>query len=335
MVRHVLYGNHYFRREFGVASDEFMLPDCFGFPASLPTILAHCGIKGFSTQKLTWGSAVGIPFKVGNWIGPDGSALVAALDPGSYGGGVKEDLSQNQTWLTRIEHTGASSGIFADYHYYGTGDRGGAPDEESVEWMEKSVAGNGPAEGGLVPPRSRCSSTCPPMRSAKLPHYKGDLLLTEHSAGSITSEAYMKRWNRKNELLADAAERAAVAAAWLGGAPYPAKKLYDAWDLTLGSQMHDMLPGTSLPKAYEFCWNDDVLAANQFAAVAEDSRRRGRRRAGYHSDAHPGRSRRSSTTRSPSPREDVVAGQHPAGGRHPAARPCGCWGRMARKCLRK
>ena len=31
--------------------------DCFGFPASLPSILAHAGLKGFSTQKLTWNSA--------------------------------------------------------------------------------------------------------------------------------------------------------------------------------------------------------------------------------------------------------------------------------------
>jgi alpha-mannosidase len=81
----------------------------------------------------------------------------------------------------------------------------------------------------------------------------------------------MKRWNRKNELLADAAERASVAAAWLGAAPYPAKKLIDAWYLVLGSQMHDMLPGTSLPKCYEYCWNDDLLALNQFAAVTTDA----------------------------------------------------------------
>src|SRR5437660_499927 len=32
--------------------------------------------------------------------------------------------------------------------------------------------------------------------------------------------------------------------------------------------MHDMLPGTSLPKCYEFCWNDELLAANQFASIA-------------------------------------------------------------------
>src|SRR5690242_14417320 len=45
-----LNGNEFFRREFGIASAEYMLPDCFGFPDSLPSLLAHSGIKGFSTQ---------------------------------------------------------------------------------------------------------------------------------------------------------------------------------------------------------------------------------------------------------------------------------------------
>src|SRR5213083_152595 len=44
-IRHVLLGNHFFKREFGVESHEFMLPDCFGFPAALPSVLAHCGIR--------------------------------------------------------------------------------------------------------------------------------------------------------------------------------------------------------------------------------------------------------------------------------------------------
>src|SRR5689334_7284067 len=83
LIRHILYGNRFFRREFGVASHEYMLPDCFGFPFALPTVLVHCGVQGFSTQKLTWGSANGIPFKVGTWEGPDGKSVVAALDPGS------------------------------------------------------------------------------------------------------------------------------------------------------------------------------------------------------------------------------------------------------------
>jgi alpha-mannosidase len=35
----------------------------------------------------------------------------------------------------------------------------------------------------------------------RMPRYKGDLELINHSAGSITSQAYQKRWMRKNELL--------------------------------------------------------------------------------------------------------------------------------------
>src|SRR6202034_2891455 len=39
IFRQILYGNTYFRHDFGKASSEYMLPDCFGFPASLPSIL--------------------------------------------------------------------------------------------------------------------------------------------------------------------------------------------------------------------------------------------------------------------------------------------------------
>src|SRR5580693_5600153 len=107
IIRQILYGNNWFRKELGKASAEYMLPDCFGFPASLPTILAHSGVKGFSTQKLVWGSSApgggteslektpeGTPFNVGVWVGPDGEGVLAGLNPGSYGGGIFSDLSK-------------------------------------------------------------------------------------------------------------------------------------------------------------------------------------------------------------------------------------------------
>ena len=108
-------------------------------------------------------------------------------------------------------------------------------------------------------------------QKANLPKYKGDLLLTEHSAGSITSEAYMKKWNRENEVLANAAESAAVAASLLGASPYPREKLHRAWELVLACQFHDMLPGTALPKAFEYAWNDEIIAMNCFAEVLKNS----------------------------------------------------------------
>ena len=327
IIRQILYGKTYFRSEFGKTSAEFMLPDCFGFPASLPSILAHCGIKGFSTQKLSssWQPAAmvggpdspqktppGIPFNVGVWEGPDGSTIVAALNPGSYGGQVSYDLSKspppppppdpNQPqrggrgatdWPARIQLNGRGSGAFADYMYYGTGDTGGSAQESSIRLMEAIVtrsrtllppAGGGRGQQQAPPPGPEVlvgdgpvkviSSTSDqlfldlkPEQIAKMPRYKGDLELINHSAGSITSQAHMKRWNRMNEVLADAAEKASVAAELLGGRPYPLQRINNAWTLVMTGQFHDIIPGTSIPKAYEYSWNDEILAMNQFAGV--------------------------------------------------------------------
>ena len=269
LIRQILFGHDFFKKEFGTESCEYMLPDCFGFPASLPSVLAHCGLRGFSTQKLTWGSAVGIPFNVGVWEGPDGNSVIAALNGGSYTTEIKENPATSKSWNDRLQKDGEKSGVFADYAYYGTGDRGGAPSQRSVRWLETSLHTEGPVHvfSGRADQMFRDITDA---QKAKLPVYKGDLLLTEHSAGSLSSEAYMKRWNRKNELLADAAERASVAASVLGAASYPREKLHRAWELVLGGQFHDLLPGTSLPKAYEFTWNDEIIALNCFAETLQD-----------------------------------------------------------------
>jgi alpha-mannosidase len=110
-----------------------------------------------------------------------------------------------------------------------------------------------------------------PDEAAGLPRYTGEMELTNHSAGSLTSEAYQKRWLRKEELLADAAEKTSVMAEWLGGRPYPMQRLNDAWTLVMGGHFHDLAAGTATPKAYEFAWNDDVIAMNQFAGVLGDA----------------------------------------------------------------
>jgi alpha-mannosidase len=268
IIRQVLYGNEFFRKEFGKQSCEYMLPDCFGFQASLPSILAHCGLKGFSTQKLTWGSAVGVPFNVGVWTGPDGREIIAALNPGAYDAKLTNDMSQ--TWKARLEEDVKKDHVGVDYRYYGAGDRGGSVGANSLKWLEKSVNGTGPVK--VVSATSeQMFLDLTPAEVAKLPRYKGDLLLTGHSTGELTSEAFMKRSERKNEQLADAAERASVTADWLGSAAYPMDKINAAWNLVLGAQFHDTMAGTALPKSYEYSWNNEILALNQFAAVAQNA----------------------------------------------------------------
>ena len=371
IIRQILYGNDWFRTELGKSSMEYMLPDCFGFPASLPTILAHSGVKGFSTQKLSWGSSApgggleslektpeGTPFNVGVWVGPDGESVVAGVNPGAYSGGIETDLSQplppespnaalidvqkrvseleqkrqqaqknNENldpkdiqeyrslrsqqetlekdqqdrdlrrhqgdWAARVALDGKVAGVYTDYHYYGTGDIGGTPDEDSVKRLEAIVSKGSaslPPPGQFFSPRRPhpewpavnvgngpvhvISATADqmfldltPAQTAELPRYTGEMELTNHSAGSLTSQAYQKRWIRQTELLADAAEKSSVAAEWLGARTYPLQRLNDAWTLAMGAHFHDLAAGTATPRSYEFAWNDDVIAMNQFAGV--------------------------------------------------------------------
>ena len=84
------------------------------------------------------------------------------------------------------------------------------------------------------------------------------VLIAAALAGSLTSQAYLERWSLKNELLADAAEKASVAAELLGALPYPMERLANAWALVMGGRFHDI---------HEYAWNDEILAMNQFAGV--------------------------------------------------------------------
>jgi alpha-mannosidase len=265
LIRQILYGNNFFRKEFETESVDYMLPDCFGFLCNLPSVFNHCGLLGFSTQKLTWRSAAGIPFNVGVWNGPDGKGIIAALNASNYNGHVENRLDKDNHWIDRIDENKKISGYAFDYRYYGVGDSGGAPRENDVKRVEGSLGNSDSNFRVLLTSSDQMYKDITPEIRKKLPVYSGDLLLIEHSAGSMTSEAFMKRLNRKNELLALSAELASVMANWMGGSIYPQIKINKAWDLVLGSQFHDILPGTAIPKAYEYAWNDEFIAANCFA----------------------------------------------------------------------
>lgn len=275
IIRQLLMGTQYFEQEFGKESREFMLPDCFGFPYSLPSVLHHCGIRGFSTQKLTWESANGIPFNVGRWVGPDGKSVIAALNAGDYSRPHKTDYSTDKATLDRLEKNKQQSGLPIDYFYMGGGDqnnadRGGVVQQVSLETLRNLQKTKGPVQV-IAAKADLMFNAITDEQAAKFPVWNSELQLIKHSTGVLTSQAYTKKINRDAELLADASERAAVTAHLLNGFQYPAKVLNNAWGLVLRNQFHDNLPGTSIPKVYEHSWNDGIIALNQFACVYQDA----------------------------------------------------------------
>ncbi|MBK7141413.1 MAG: alpha-mannosidase [bacterium] len=270
LTRHALYGNGFYKKEFGKQSYDIFMPDCFGFGYALPSIANHCGLKSFSTQKLTWGCSVPVPFSIGEWQGVDGSTVIAGLKTGNYVAKIKDDLSRDTTWLNMANQLGKETGAYLSYMYIGTGDVGGAPESLTVDWLQKSIKSDGPMTVASVG-ADDLPKLVGEFPNAKLQKYDGELVMTRHGVGCYTSQAAMKRWNRRNEQLADAAERAAVTASLLNGYTYPRETLREAWVRFLWHQFHDDLTGTSIPEAYEYSWSDELLSLNQFANIQTDA----------------------------------------------------------------
>ena len=269
LFRQALYGQAFFRREFGQVPRDIFLPDCFGFPYSLPTIARHSGLTTFSTQKFDlWGGWRPAPFSVGRWEGVDGSQVVSALRPKAYNARLRSDVANDPKWATDFTNAGDVS---LNMRYFGTGDVGGTPGDESVSWAQKSIEDKNGIARVVNTSNDQFAKDLTAVQIAALPVYKGELIMTNHGTGCYSSQAAMKKWNRANEVMADAAERAAIAGQWLGGAPYPRQVLNEAWLRVLWHQFHDDLTGTCIPQAYTFSWNDELLSLGQFAGVVTTS----------------------------------------------------------------
>ncbi len=272
-TRNILYGQQFYRDEFGVQGTDIFLPDCFGFGWTLPTIAAHSGLIGFSTQKLMWrnrpfyGNSK-IPFEIGLWQGVDGSKIMMVADAHNYTTKWRDEDLSNSKYLQGIID---KSPIKTVYHYYGTGDTGGAPTIESVRTVEKSINGTGPIKIISATSDQLYKDYLPFSEHPELPVFNGELLMDVHATGCYTSQAAMKLYNRRNEMLGGASERSAVISDWLGTMTYPKNTLSEAWKRFIWHQFHDDLTGTSLPRAYEFSWNDELISMKQFSDVLTSS----------------------------------------------------------------
>lgn len=285
MMRQILLGNGFIEEEFGeqARSRDIFLPDCFGFRHSLPSIAHHMGLIGFSTQKLIWG--VGTPrlhpdgsvtppvpdsdlpqLDLARWRGPDGAEILASFREGDYTYNYDRDpdLKVGERYLSDIEHNEKYAGVPYRSMYYGAGDYGGSPTDGAVRMVEEAMAD----PNALYQVKSAKSyeifEDLTEEEKKNIPVYDGGLLIP-HGYGAMVSHTISKRFNRKNELLADAAEKANSIAVLLGGT-YPEKRLREAWRKFLWHQFHDDLTGTSIGEAYTFSYNDYAIALSVFAS---------------------------------------------------------------------
>lgn len=267
LFRNLLLGNNYFKEKFGTTSKDMFLPDCFGFGWTLPSIMNHAGIKGFTTQKLSWGSAYGLPFDLGIWKGPDGKEAFVSLNAKSYRYKFTGDIRADLSVIGSIADNYSKGHLPWANHLYGTGDWGGSPTEESVKAVNDSVNKNSDEFEVISASSDQIFLDMDKLSKAEkeqLPVWDNELLMTSHGAGTYTSRAMSKKLNRTCERIADYTEKACAFSSSIGAYTYPKRNINQAWKRVLEHHFHDDITGTSVMDVYNSAWSDYYLSISQF-----------------------------------------------------------------------
>lgn len=240
LVRQILHGKRYFMKEFGYETHEVWLPDVFGYPASLPQLIALSGATSFLTQKLSWNDTNKPAHHTFFWEGIDGTRIFTHFPPAdTYNG----DFSATELVRSAVRFKDRDRSALSLY-LFGWGDGGGGPEPDMVESAHRLRDLDGVPRVELS--RAADFFKAAPAEAHDLTTWVGELYFELHR-GTYTTQARTKRLNRRAEQALREAETWSIAAA---GA-YPAAQLEAAWKQLLVNQFHDILPGSSIDWVYE------------------------------------------------------------------------------------
>ena len=241
-ARHLLYSTRYFRQKLDAKVTIGWNPDSFGYTRNIPMFYAQAGIDSFVTQKISWNETNVFPHRVFWWEAADGSRVLTFF-PFSYVNQVDNPF-RLVDWLRQFE---ANTGFRKLMILFGVGDHGGGPSLEMIDRIEhlKTID---------LFPRIEYGTTggyldwLKQQDLANLPKWKDELYLEYHQ-GTFTTQAKMKEYNRRSEVLLTNAETFSSLAS-LFGRQYNSGALEEAWRSVLFNQFHDILPGSGIHENY-------------------------------------------------------------------------------------
>ena len=242
LIRQFLYGRRYFREVLGTDSRVAWLPDTFGYSAALPQIIRKFGMTGLTTQKIFWSYNDSEPFPhhAFLWRGLDGSTIPTFLHM-SYETAV-DAKTVHTRWVSRLEADGS-----CDFYLpFGRGDGGGGPCRDDMEQIRRQRNLQGAPKLYWMAPDQYLKK----RNNGSLPIYRGELYFPCHR-GTYTTQAAVKKENRRAEHILRAWEMLAAMAAFTGRSEYPSEELERNWKLLLTNQFHDILPGSSIARVYD------------------------------------------------------------------------------------
>ncbi len=251
LVRQLLYGKRYFKNKLGIDSKVLWLPDVFGYSGALPQLLKLAGVEGFITSKISWSQYNRFPYDTFAWKGIDGTSIpthfITTPCENSWFLTYNAMMTAEEVKGTWNEYRQKSTGI-EPLISYGYGDGGGGPTSEMIE--NSLRMSELPAIEGF--PRVKhekiyelVKRVC--NKSDTIPVWDGELYL-EYHRGTYTTQAWLKRANRKNEIRLHNIEWLSVIAGELYNIDKPT--LDEMWENLLLCHFHDIIPGSSVSEVY-------------------------------------------------------------------------------------
>ena len=263
LVRQFLYGKRHFREVLGVDPKILWLPDVFGYSAALPQVMKGCDVDYFMTTKISWNEYNRIPHDTFRWRGIDGTEVLTHMvtvpdDPKTFDAARRSTYTYNAKYSpedieanwTQYRQKAINDELL---YLFGYGDGGGGPTADMQEAATRLVdlpgfpmVEQGSAEAFFQRLDERV------WNDPDLPLWVGELYL-EYHRGTYTSQAWIKRANRKSEVLLHDAELAISGVEIMLGKPVSDEdrgSLEAAWKSLLFNQFHDVLPGSSIKEVY-------------------------------------------------------------------------------------
>ena len=244
LIRQCLYGQQFYREEFGITSDNAWLPDVFGNSWILPQILKKSGVEFFVSNKMsTWNDTNRFPHNNFMWKGIDGTSVYASVPPTHFiTWNMPSQVMENWNAYQDKESGGQTLSMF------GYGDGGSGATEEMIELMHRF-------EKLSVMPKTEHMTAKEFLHrnlegNENLATWDGELYLEMHR-GTFTTKSVLKRYNRKLESLVRAAEILSVVRMLGEKKNYPQKELRRLYKKMLVNQFHDILPGSHINPVFK------------------------------------------------------------------------------------
>ena len=240
MIRQFLYGQKFYREEFGMHSDILWLPDTFGYSGQLPQIMKLCDIKYFLSQKLSWNLTNTFPHHTFFWKGIDQSKVLAHFPPGD----TYESHIDVKDVLKTVTNNKDKGRTHDQMLLFGYGDGGGGPTPDMIERLNRLSSVEGFPKIVVSTPNKFFEAV--QESSDMLCEWWGELYFELHR-GTYTSHAKLKEYNRRFEFMMMDIE-------FLFTTNFKKQNsissFEELWKIVLFNQFHDILPGSSIEKVF-------------------------------------------------------------------------------------